>query len=158
MTFPPYDRIVCSIALVTALSFCSEQLTDGPDARTEQSTQTDPATAPANTLEALLHEHIAILASDEFEGRAPATHGEELTVNYLREQFMKLGVAPGNGDSYFQPVEVTEITAAGAPELTITGVIMPQVSHMEISRSSVPNSRCRSSPYRAAILFLLVTA
>ncbi|MEC7550055.1 MAG: M28 family metallopeptidase [Pseudomonadota bacterium] len=121
MTFPPYDRIVCSIALVTALSFCSEQPTDGPEARTEQPKQTDTTTAPADTLEALLHEHIAILASDEFEGRAPATHGEELTVNYLREQFMKLGVAPGNGDSYFQPVEVTEITAAGAPELTIHG-------------------------------------
>ena len=121
MTFPPYDRIVCSIALVTALSFCSEQPTDGPEARTEQPTQSDTTTAPADTLEALLHEHIAILASDEFEGRAPATPGEELTVNYLREQFMKLGVAPGNGDSYFQPVEVTEITAAGAPELTIHG-------------------------------------
>ena len=121
MTATHYYRIVCSIGLATALSFCSEQSTDGPGALAQQPLQTDTITAPADALEALLHEHIAVLASDEFEGRAPATPGEELTVNYLREQFMKLGVAPGNGDSYFQPVEVTEITAAGAPELIIQG-------------------------------------
>lgn len=121
MTATHYYRIVCSIGLAAALNFCSEQSTDGPEAIAQQPLQTDTITAPADALEALLHEHIAVLASDEFEGRAPATPGEELTVNYLREQFMKLGVAPGNGDSYFQPVEVTEITAAGAPELIIQG-------------------------------------
>lgn len=121
MTPPHYYRIVCSIGLAAALSFCSEQSTDGPEAIAQQPLQTDTITAPADALEAILHEHTAVLASDEFEGRAPATPGEELTVNYLREQFMKLGVAPGNGDSYFQPVEVTEITAAGAPEMIIQG-------------------------------------
>lgn len=37
------------------------------------------------TGESLLN-HIEILSSDEFEGRAPATRGEELTVTYLIEQ------------------------------------------------------------------------
>ncbi|MGI9323379.1 MAG: hypothetical protein ACR2PJ_07345 [Pseudomonadales bacterium] len=69
--------------------------------------------APTNddlaTVAALLHKHTAVLASDEFGGRAPATPGEQLTINYLREQFKALGIAPGNGDSYFQEVQVTEI-------------------------------------------------
>jgi len=50
-------------------------------------------------------EHIKVLASDEFEGRAPGTPGEERTVAYLVEQFKKLGLKPGNPDgSYVQNV------------------------------------------------------
>jgi len=59
----------------------------------------------------LLAEHIQVLASDEFLGRAPASPGEEKTVNYLIEQFQALGLRPGNGDSYTQEVPLAEITA-----------------------------------------------
>src|SRR5947207_8074675 len=49
--------------------------------------------------------HIRILASDEFEGRAPETAGEEKTVQYLTWQFKKLGLQPGNPDgTYVQKV------------------------------------------------------
>ena len=72
-------------------------------------------------IEAMLHEHIAVLASDEFEGRAPATPGEEKTINYLRSEFEALGIAPGNGDSYFQSVTVTEVTTASDAVLTFSG-------------------------------------
>src|SRR5947207_3937011 len=34
-----------------------------------------------------LMRHIRTLASDEFEGRAPGTQGEQLTVRYLVDQF-----------------------------------------------------------------------
>lgn len=72
-------------------------------------------------IEAMLHEHIAALASDEFEGRAPATPGEEKTINYLQSEFEALGIGPGNGDSYFQSVSVTEITTASDTVLTFSG-------------------------------------
>ena len=72
-------------------------------------------------IEAMLHEHIAALASDEFEGRAPATPGEEKTINYLQSEFEALGIDPGNGDSYFQGVSVTEITTANDAVLTFSG-------------------------------------
>ncbi len=72
-------------------------------------------------IEAMLHEHVAILASDEFEGRAPATAGEEKTISYLMEQFEALGIAPGNNGSYFQSVDVTEITTTNNPVLQILG-------------------------------------
>ena len=72
-------------------------------------------------IEAMLHEHIAVLASDEFEGRAPATPGEEKTINYLRSEFEALGIGPGNGDSYFQSVTVTEVTTASDAVLTFSG-------------------------------------
>ncbi len=56
--------------------------------------------------------HIKVLSSEEFEGRAPGTHGEELTVNYLVSQFKELGLQPGNPDGTFvQNVPLTGITA-----------------------------------------------
>ena len=58
-----------------------------------------------------LLQHIKVLASDEYEGRAPGTKGEELTVNYLTEQFKKLGLKPGNPDgTYVQKVPLVGYT------------------------------------------------
>ncbi len=63
--------------------------------------------------------HIAVLASDDFEGRAPSSRGEELTVNYLKDEFSKLGLLPGNGSSYFQEVPLVAITADPGTKLTV---------------------------------------
>ncbi len=42
-----------------------------------------------------LSRHVRLLASDEFEGRAPASAGEQRTVDYLVEQFKAAGLEPG---------------------------------------------------------------
>lgn len=46
-------------------------------------------------------DHVRILASDKFEGRAPGTRGEDLTVEYLVDQFKRAGLTPGNPDGTF---------------------------------------------------------
>jgi len=46
-------------------------------------------------------DHIRVLASDEFEGRGPATPGEEKTVDYLVGQLKAFGLEPGNPDGRF---------------------------------------------------------
>tara|TARA_B100001250_G_scaffold405129_1_gene422094 strand:+ start:213 stop:1940 length:1728 start_codon:yes stop_codon:yes gene_type:complete len=73
------------------------------------------------SVEKVLHEHISILASDEYGGRAPATPGEVKTIEYLRDNFIDLGVGPGNGDSYFQSVAVTEIITKSDAVMNIEG-------------------------------------
>jgi Zn-dependent M28 family amino/carboxypeptidase len=45
--------------------------------------------------------HIKLLASDEFEGRAPGSKGEELSVKYITDQFKKIGLKPGNPDGTY---------------------------------------------------------
>src|SRR5687768_16202070 len=66
-------------------------------------------------------DHIKILASDEFEGRAPGTPGEDKTVAYLVEQFKQLGLKPGNSDgTYTQKVPLVGIQAANTQPLTVT--------------------------------------
>jgi Zn-dependent M28 family amino/carboxypeptidase len=63
-----------------------------------------------------LRRDIEVLASDEFEGRAPGTKGEALTVDYLIAQFEAAGLRPGQLDgTYVQHVPLVGITAAGGP-------------------------------------------
>jgi Zn-dependent M28 family amino/carboxypeptidase len=60
--------------------------------------------------------HTKVLSSDEYEGRAPGTKGEELTVSYLVDQFKKTGLKPGNPDgTYVQKVPLVGITPTPAP-------------------------------------------
>ena len=55
--------------------------------------------------------HTKVLSSDEYQGRAPGTKGEELTVAYLTDQFRKMGLKPGNADgTYVQKVPLVGIT------------------------------------------------
>jgi Zn-dependent M28 family amino/carboxypeptidase len=57
-----------------------------------------------------------VLSSDQFEGRAPGTPGEEKTVAFLVDQFRKVGLKPGNTDgTYVQKVPLVGITPAPAP-------------------------------------------
>ena len=64
-------------------------------------------------------EHTKVLASDAFEGRAPGTKGEELTVAYLTEQLRKIGLQPGNPDgTWVQKVPLVGTTVQGSPSLT----------------------------------------
>ena len=74
----------------------------------------DPALPPSAALEAIsadgLLKHIKVLASDEFEGRAPGSKGEDLSVKYISEQFKALGLKPGNPNgSYTQEVPLAGI-------------------------------------------------
>ena len=68
-----------------------------------------------------LAEHVKVLASDEFGGRAPSSKGEELTLAYLTEEFKKLGYQPGNGDSFLQEVPLVSLEADPNMVLTIGG-------------------------------------
>ena len=102
----------CLLTVLSALALlsCGEQTPSGSDIAVDTA-----------EVEALMHRHIAVLAADEYEGRAPATAGEEKTIRYLQQQFQALGIGPGNGDSYFQSVSVTELTTASDAVLRLTG-------------------------------------
>ncbi len=66
-----------------------------------------------------------VLASDEFEGRAPGSPGEDKTVNYLIGEFKKLGLEPGNPDgSYVQKVALVGITSKPTLSFKIGGTTL----------------------------------
>ncbi|MBU2894006.1 M28 family peptidase [Colwellia sp. D2M02] len=68
-----------------------------------------------------LTEHVQVLSSDKFGGRAPSSEGETLTLNYLTEQFKAIGFKPGNGDSFLQEVPLVSIEASPEMVLSIGG-------------------------------------
>ncbi|MCX6551610.1 MAG: peptidase M28, partial [Acidobacteria bacterium] len=76
------------------------------------------AAPPAFSADAVLA-HVKVLASDRFEGRAPGTRGEDLTVAYITDQFTKVGLKAGNTDGTFlQNVPMVGMTADPATALT----------------------------------------
>lgn len=110
---------ITAAAALFALAACA---TDSHDHSAEEAVI--PA-APAfeygpMTAEALT-EHIRVLASDEFEGRAPGGNGERLTVAYLERTFAAAGLQPGANGSWRQNVALTAATLTNEPVLTITG-------------------------------------
>ncbi|WP_266203850.1 M28 family metallopeptidase [Pontibacter kalidii] len=70
--------------------------------------------------------HITTLASDEFEGRAPGSVGEDSTVAYLTRHFKQLGLQPGNPDgSFVQKVPMFGYTPTPKATLTANGKNIP---------------------------------
>ncbi|WP_316831888.1 M28 family metallopeptidase [Pedobacter aquatilis] len=65
--------------------------------------------------------HVAVLANDSLEGRKPFTAGETKTVNYITFELKKVGIEPGNGDSYIQKVPMVEVTSTPSATMEVTG-------------------------------------
>ncbi len=86
--------------------------------------------------------HIRTLSSDEFEGRAPSTRGEELTVKYFVHQFKSFGLKPGNPDGTFiQNVPLFGIRSTPESHVVINGktlVLEPKTDMAAWSLRPVP--------------------
>lgn len=108
--------LLCTGVLIFIALPCPAQ-----KARSKQSSANGPPEAALKVITAdAVMQHIKTLASDEFEGRGPGTHGEELSINYIADQFKQIGLAPGNPDgSYFQKVPLVGITTKQNAELKI---------------------------------------
>src|SRR5437016_14076633 len=66
--------------------------------------------------------HIKILASDEFEGRAPGSKGEQLSTKYIADQFRAIGLKPGNPNgSYIQEVPLAGIKSDSHLQFIVNG-------------------------------------
>jgi Zn-dependent M28 family amino/carboxypeptidase len=96
-------------------------------------------------------EHVKVLASDEFEGRAPATPGEQKTVDYIVKQFQALGLQPGGspdghgGRSWTQDVPLAQADAAGPVSVSVrsgdTSRMLRQGDDIAIRATHLPTSR-----------------
>lgn len=83
------------------------------------------ADAPVHISADTLREVTRVLSSDEFEGRAPGTVGEEKTLTAIVDRFKAAGLQPGNKGSWFQDVPLIEITGQAYSPLSIAGGKQP---------------------------------
>ncbi|MXO75530.1 M28 family peptidase [Altererythrobacter aerius] len=109
-------RLLTAAATAALLTACTTAAAPPPPA-----SGAVPEVAAGTLSEATMRHAIARLASDEFEGRAPGTAGEEKTVAFLIDQFRKAGLEPGNNGSWVQRVPLVEITGANFAPLAVTG-------------------------------------
>jgi Zn-dependent M28 family amino/carboxypeptidase len=109
------------LVLVLVVSACS-RLTGPPPAATTSTTGTVAVAKMPTFDSARMLADIKTLSSDEFEGRAPGSKGEELTVKFLQDAFTTIGLRPGNTDGTFvQALPLVGITATNTRPLTISG-------------------------------------
>ena len=86
---------------------------------------------------ARLNEATRVLASDEFEGRAPVTPGEDRTIAWLTQQFQALGLEPGgpNG-SWVQVAQVSRTSQDGPAAISVSSAPTTSVSAWHCARRS----------------------
>ncbi len=98
------------IGLVLVAGCNTTQKTTGETATPTNSM--DPSVYASTITEQELKDHLYTYASDEFEGRETGTEGQKMAVNYIRQNYMDLGIpaAQTNGD-YFQnvPLEMAKL-------------------------------------------------
>ena len=59
--------------------------------------------------EAKIKSNVKYIADDKFEGRAPGSASGEAAAQYIADELKRIGVKPGNKDSYFQPVSLVAV-------------------------------------------------
>jgi Zn-dependent M28 family amino/carboxypeptidase len=82
-----------------------------------------PSTPPIDVGQ--LKRDVETLASDAFEGRAPATAGEDKTIAYLAQRMAAIGLKPGNNGKWLQDVPLVAITTDPAAVITVSGGSAP---------------------------------
>ncbi|GAB2546341.1 M20/M25/M40 family metallo-hydrolase [Rhodanobacter koreensis] len=140
-------RLWLTAAISLFLAACHHHSADGRNA--DQSY----ATFSPGITEADVAEHVKVLASDAFEGRAPGSLGEQRTTDYLIRQFQRIGLQPGNHGSWLQAVPYVQATLQHATQarLVIDGSkdksVLAFGSDMVVgSPANLPHAEIKGSP------------
>ena len=83
--------IILTLTVFVGLSACSEVEKPFDNDQTITSSYEKPTSIDSQRLSNI----VKVLASDEFEGRAPGGPGEAKTIEFLIDQFQSLGLEPG---------------------------------------------------------------
>jgi Zn-dependent M28 family amino/carboxypeptidase len=120
-------RLPGMLTLIVVCACSPKESTETAPAADTASTQPAPDSERATTAAPFTPEAVAaadamtgvqigewtrVLASDEFEGRAPGSAGDEKARKYIADELQKMGYAPGAADgSWEQPVELVGLTS-----------------------------------------------
>src|SRR5215218_8069039 len=105
-------RSVARIVSLISLAACA------PSVQTTTGATTGNGTATINVDR--IAEDIRTVSSDAFLGRGPATRGEEIATNYIRDRLKAAGLEPGGTyGSWFQDVTLIQSDIVGTPTLAV---------------------------------------
>lgn len=106
---------------LTVLSFTSLSASSFAQAPAQDVEAAMQAASPAEIRAEDIARRIEMLSSDAFGGRGPGSEGEQLTIDYLVDEFKGMGLRPGaGGESWTQAVPMVELTPESSPASNYT--------------------------------------
>lgn len=143
------NRCLIASAIVLTLVACGrDEPAATPPAVTESPARSKPApvvpTGDGHFSAEITAEDFAArlqkLSSDQFEGRQPGTIGERVTTAYIKDQFERIGLKPGNNGSWFQTVPMVQTSLQDPASVKIKVKGAGGESEFGVGKDSVINT------------------
>ncbi len=131
-----FNFIILTLTVFVGLSACSEVEKPFDNDQIVTSSYEKPTSIDSQRLSNI----VKVLASDEFEGRAPGGPGEAKTIEFLIDQFQSLGLEPGGTDgtwTHAVPLIHTQLAGDGRLSVSVGDMSQNWVQGLDVAVSTV---------------------
>jgi len=131
-----FNFIILTLTVFVGLSACSEVEKSFDNDQIITSSYEKPTSIDSQRLSNI----VKVLASDEFEGRAPGGPGEAKTIEFLIDQFQSLGLEPGGTDgtwTHAVPLIHTQLASDGRLSVSVGDMSQNWVQGLDVAVSTV---------------------
>ena len=131
-----FNFIILTLTVFVGLSACSEVEKPFDNDQIVTSSYEKPTSIDSQRLSNI----VMVLASDEFEGRAPGGPGEAKTIKFLIDQFQSLGLEPGGTDgtwTHAVPLIHTQLAGDGRLSVSVGDMSQNWVQGLDVAVSTV---------------------
>ena len=131
-----FNFIILTLTVFGGLSACSEVEKPFDNDQIVTSSYEKPTSIDSQRLSNI----VKVLASDEFEGRAPGGPGEAKTVEFLIDQFQSLGLEPGGTDgtwTHAVPLIHSQLASDGRLSVSTGDISQNWVQGIDVAVSTV---------------------
>ena len=131
-----FNFIILTLTVFVGLSACSEVEKPFDNDQIITSSYEKPTSIDSQRLSNI----VKVLASDEFEGRAPGGPGEAKTIKFLIDQFQSLGLEPGGTDgtwTHAVPLIHTQLASDGRLSVSVGDMSQNWVQGLDVAVSTV---------------------
>ena len=131
-----FNFIILTLTVFVGLSACSEVEKPFDNDQIVTSSYEKPTSIDSQRLSNI----VKVLASDEFEGRAPGGPGEAKTIEFLIDQFQSLGLEPGGTDgtwTHAVPLIHTQLASNGRLSVSVGDMSQNWIQGLDVAVSTV---------------------
>ena len=131
-----FNFIILTLTVFVGLSACSEVEKPFDNDQIITSSYEKPTSIDSQRLSNI----VKVLASDEFEGRAPGGPGEAKTIEFLIDQFQSLGLEPGGTGgtwTHAVPLVHTQLATDGRLSVSVGDMSQNWVQGLDVAVSTV---------------------
>jgi Zn-dependent M28 family amino/carboxypeptidase len=131
-----FNFIILALTVFVGLNACSEVEKPFDNDQIITSSYEKPTSIDSQRLSNI----VKVLASDEFEGRAPGGPGEAKTIEFLIDQFQSLGLEPGGTDgtwTHAVPLIHTQLASDGRLSISVGDMSQNWIQGLDVAVSTV---------------------